>query len=155
MLMSQEASSSGVAGRPRLGVSANAALPMIASANAAATTSGLGVHMLDLPKVGHPPTAYCVEMIDRPAAAPGHQFAARRLFVPGLIGGAALQDGWPTVPAPRNCDPRERHRQHRRLQRRRRPSLAAVRRDLDLGDASVSRSEEHTSELQSHSFISY
>src|SRR5438105_1384539 len=112
MLMSQAASSSGAATRPRFGVCASAALPTAPSARASATNR-LRVDMLDLPARGNAPAGNTVEMVDGLAAAPGNQFGARRLKITGLIGGATLQHGRTAVPAPRHAEPRERHRQHR------------------------------------------
>ena len=67
---------------------------------------------------------------------------ARRLHHAGVVGGAALQHGRTAVPLPRRAEAHRRLRQDRALQRRRRPALAAVGRDLDLADAAVARPGE-------------
>src|SRR5262249_57169304 len=70
-------------------------------------------------------------------AALGEERGAARLLIAGLVDGAALQDGGAAVPIPRHAEAGEGLAQHRRLQRRLRPALAAVGRDLDLADAAV------------------
>ncbi len=72
-------------------------------------------------------------------AALRDELGAQRLRVAGLVPGAALQHRGAAVPAPRHAEAGERLGQHRRLQRRLRPALAAVRRDHDLGDTAGPR----------------
>src|SRR5258708_39837696 len=64
---------------------------------------------------------------------------AHRLRHAGVVGSAALQHRWAAVPLPRRTKAHRRLRQDRALQRRRRPTLPAVRRYLDLPDAAIPR----------------
>src|SRR5262252_8222708 len=54
-----------------------------------------------------------------------------------LVGCTALQDRRATIPVPRNAEASECFTQNRRLQRRLRPALATVGRDLDFADAAI------------------
>src|SRR2546427_3865384 len=126
MLMSHAAISSGVAARPRFGPSAANATAEVRAKPEAAMRIALHVDMLHLALVGNGPGRDGIGVIDRPVAAPGDHLLARRLDVTGLVGGAALQDRRVAVPTPWNAEACQRLRQHRRLQRRRRPTLAAV-----------------------------
>src|SRR5260370_767387 len=75
MLMSHTAISSGVAGRPRSGVSANVAVDRKSMAEAALKC--LGIDMPDLPVLADRPAGYAVEGIERLGAAFGDQRSAR------------------------------------------------------------------------------
>src|SRR5262249_10529161 len=67
----------------------------------------------------------------------GDECLSARLHVAGLVRRTALQDRGATIPVPRNAEASECFAQNRRLQRRLRPALAAVGRDLDLADAAI------------------
>src|SRR5215831_16332371 len=69
----------------------------------------------------------------------GNDLGARRLHVAALVPGPALQHRGSAVPAPGHAEARERPWQHRLLQRRVAPALAAVCRDHDPGDAAGAR----------------
>src|ERR1700757_1691467 len=107
MLMSHAAISSGVATRPRFGLSAANATAEVMARPKAAMRRALGVDMLHLTFVGNRPSRDGIGVIDRPVAARGDHLLTRRLDVSGLIGGAALQDRWAAVPAPRNAEARQ------------------------------------------------
>jgi hypothetical protein len=113
--MSHDAIPSGVAMRPRFGLSPSAALEATAIAEAAAT-SLLRVDMLDLPILGNAPASDPIEMVKCLEATLGDEFGACRLDIAGVIGGAALQHRGPAIPAPRHTEPRQRHRHDRLLQ---------------------------------------
>src|SRR4051812_30369833 len=136
--MSHGATSSGVMSFPRFGLSANAADENKPSAQAAATAA-LCVDMLHLSLLGHAPGRDRIGVVDRPASTIGDHFLARWLDVAYVVGRAALQDSGAAVPAPRHAETRQRLRQHRLLQSCRRPTLAAVSRDFDLGDLAITR----------------
>src|SRR5258708_31766200 len=70
-------------------------------------------------------------------AALGNECFSRRLHVAGIVLRTALQDRSATIPVPRNTEASECFAQTRRLQRRLRPALATVGRDLDIADAAV------------------
>src|SRR5262245_53837881 len=108
MLMSHDAISSGAAMRPRFGVSATAASETTVSAKAAAR-SRLRVDMLDLPILGNAPARDPIEVVECLGATIGDELGARRLGIACIVRGAALQDSWPAVPAPRHAEPRQRH----------------------------------------------
>src|SRR5262249_26517883 len=71
-------------------------------------------------------------------AALGGECLSARLHVACLVRRTALQDRGATIPVPRNTEASECFAQNRLLQRRLRPALAAVRRDLDFADAAIS-----------------
>src|SRR5262249_58923629 len=120
MLMSQEATSSGAAMRPRFGFSASAALETTASTEATARR-WLCINMLDFPILRNAPARDPIEMVECLRAAIGDELGARRLEIAGIVGGAALQDGRSAGPVPRHAEPRQRHRQGRVRQRRQWP----------------------------------
>src|SRR6266700_5751183 len=64
----------------------------------------------------------------------GDHRVARPLHVAGVVGGAALQDRGPAVPAPGQLETHQRLWQDLRLDRGFRPALAAVGRHFDLPD---------------------
>src|SRR5262245_19713948 len=115
MLMSQDLISSGVATRPRFGLSAKADKEIMASAEAAMRRR-LCIDMLQLPGLGHAPGRDAIEMIDCFGAALGDELCARRLHIAAIVGRAALEEGRAASPAPRHTKARERHRQHGLLQ---------------------------------------
>ena len=67
------------------------------------------------------------------------QLGAGRLHVASLVPRAALQHHGLAVPAPGHAEPGERLAQHRRVERRFAPALAAVGRDHHLRDPAVAR----------------
>src|SRR5262245_48082327 len=143
MLMSQSARSASVTDWPRFGVSA--AAPE-AKANAAATSKLLRIDMFHLALAVDPPAGDDVHVphrksrhrhIDSRLTALGGDLRTRRLCIAGLIPGTALQHDRLAVPAPRHAKAGERFAQHRLLQRRLRPALAAIGRDHDARDAAV------------------
>src|SRR5438874_1545078 len=134
MLMSHAEISSGVASCPRFGLSAANATAEAMARPEAAMRRALRVDMLHLALLGNGPGCDGIAVIDGPVAARGDHLLTRRLDVTSFVSGAALQDRRPAVPPPGNAEARQRLRQHRRLQRRRRPALAAVGRNLDFGD---------------------
>src|SRR5262245_37033892 len=105
MLMSQDKISSGVAMRPKFGLSAGAELDTTASAEAAMKRR-LRVDMLQLPVVGHAPSRNAIEVIDCLGAALGDELGARGLDIAGVVGSAALQEGGAAVPTPREAKAR-------------------------------------------------
>src|SRR4051794_19278732 len=126
MLMSQEAISSGVATRPRFGLSAANVTAEAKARPEPAMRRALRIDMLHLAFVGNSPGRDGVGVINGSAAARRDHPLPRRLDVTGLVGHAALQDRWPALPSPRNAKSRQRLRQHRGLQRRLGPAFAAV-----------------------------
>src|SRR5262249_41554980 len=94
MLISQAAISSGVATRPRLGLSANAELQTNASAEAA-TARRLCIDMLHLAGLANAPARDAIEMIKHFVAAIGDEGGARWLDIAGIVRRAALQDAGP------------------------------------------------------------
>src|SRR6267378_6575248 len=146
MLMSQAAISAGSMGVPRFGPAAKAALDPRPSARAMA--GSLCVDMFHLPfAVDRPAREAVVVLVREPEhvrdllglAALGHELSAGRLHVAGLVPGAALQYGRTAVPPPGHTEPRESLREHRSLQRRLRPTLAAVGRNHHPGNPAVAR----------------
>src|SRR5262249_47904401 len=145
MLMSHGARSAGEIGWPKRGASA-ATAALTPSASTQARPSLSRVNMAHLALRVDAPAGNRVEVLhgegaDRRRAlglaALGEERGAARLLIAGLVDGAALQDGGAAVPIPRHAEAGEGLAQHRRLQRRLRPALAAVGRDLDLADAAV------------------
>src|SRR5260221_14415021 len=146
MLMSQGARSAGVIGCPNLGASAaSAALRPSASPVAKASTSRIDMAHLTL--VIDPPARDGVAVLHRKRrhvrhtpgrATLGDECLSARLHVAGLVRRTPLQYRGATIPVPRNAESSECFAQNRRLQRRLRPALATVGRDLDLADAAIS-----------------
>src|SRR5271168_1192747 len=101
--MSHKAISSGVAGRPRSGVWASAAVDRKSKAEAALKC--LGIDMPDLPVLADRPASDAVEVIERLGTAFGDQRYTRRLDRPGTVRRAALQHRRAAVPAPRYAEP--------------------------------------------------
>src|SRR4051812_34087850 len=126
MLMSQEAISSGVAARPRFGLSAANVTAEDMARPEAAMRRALRIDMLHLAFVGNSPGRDGVGVIDGSIAAYGDHLLSRRLDVTGLVDGAVLQARRPAVPPPWNAEARQRLRQHRQLQRRFGPAFAAI-----------------------------
>src|SRR5260221_4153366 len=133
MLMSHAAMSAGSIGVPRFGPAAKAALDPRPSARA--TAGSLCVDMFHLPFAVDRPAGEAVVMLVREGqhvrdfvglAALGHELGAGRLHVAALVPGAALQYGRAAVPAPGHAEPGKGLGERRRLQRRLRPTLAAV-----------------------------
>src|SRR5439155_24632809 len=98
MLMSHWAISSGVATRPRLGLSAANATAEAVARPEAAMRRALRIDMLHLAFVGNSPARDSVGVIDRSVAARGDHLLSRRLDVTALVGRAALQDRRSPVP---------------------------------------------------------
>src|SRR5580704_8256667 len=144
MLRSHGLKSDGEIGLPSCGDWA-AAIPAVrASAATAAAVMSLRIDMPDLPFGVDAPAGDRIGMMPRESAdrwrlgglpARRHELLAGRLHGAALVPGAALQDRWPAVPAPRHRETGEGLRQPRLHQRRLGPALAAVRRHHDLGDA--------------------
>src|SRR6266571_2644808 len=145
MLMSQGARSAGLIGCPNLGASVASATPR-PSATAVAKASISCIDMAHLTLVIDPPARDGVAVLHRERrhvrctpgrAALGGECLSGRLHVAGLVRRTALQDRGATIPVPRNTEASECFAQNRRLQRRPRPALAAVGRDLDLADTAI------------------
>src|SRR5882762_5934140 len=146
MLMSQAAISAGSMGVPRFDPAAKAALDPRPSARAMA--GSLCVDMFHLPFAVDRPAGEAVVVLVRETqhvrdllglAALGHELGAGRLHVAALVPRAALQYGRTAVPPPWHAEPSKGLGKHRRLQRRLRPTLAAVGRNHHLGDPAVAR----------------
>src|SRR5580704_18453523 len=149
-LMSHSARSASLTGLPSPGFSWATAAPAN-SASATTRTPCLAVDMLDLPFAVDRPARDDVHVphrerghrnIDLGLATLGEHLRAGRLYVAGLIPGAALQHDRLAVPSPRQAESRQRLGEHRGVERRLRKAPAAVRRDHDLGDAPVARISE-------------
>src|SRR3954453_21887318 len=97
MLMSHEAISSGVAARPRFGLSAANVTAEAMARPEAAMRRALRIDMLHLAVVGNSPSGNGVGVIDGSAAARSDHLLPRRLDVTGLVGHAALQDRRPAI----------------------------------------------------------
>src|SRR6266705_4833618 len=135
MLMSLGLISDSAIGCPSPGPSAIAMPEPSASAKRAAADRCLGVNMFDLPVAVDRPAGDAVVVLVREAqhvrdllgfAARSHKLSAGRLHVAGLVPGAALQHGGAAIPAPGDAEPGEGLGEHRRLQRRLPPAIAAV-----------------------------
>src|SRR5215471_1039476 len=143
MLMSQDARSSGEIGLPRLGLCwANTGDANAKSSAGAAATKILRIDIFHLAIAGYGPGLDHVVVVDAAVAAQRDELRAARLDVAGLVGRTALQHRGAAVPLPGHAEARRRLRQHRLLQRRNAPALAAVGRHFDLGDLSVTRPSE-------------
>src|SRR5262245_40346058 len=145
--MSQSTRSASVTGCPRSGLSADNAAPA-ENASVAATANRLGVDIpglslaVDRPALDHvhvPHREGGDGHIDTGLATLGRKLGTRRLHVAGLVPSATLQHDRLTVPAPGQAEAGQSLAQHRVLQRRLRPTPAAVGRNHDLGDAPVAR----------------
>src|SRR5262249_3306467 len=130
------------------GLCATAALAANTSA-AARATSGSRIHMFDLPIAVDAPAGDAVVVLVREGQGRGeglsgltprrNEFRTQRLDVACLIPCTALKDRRLAVPTPRHLEASERLVEHRLLQRRLTPALAAVRRHQHLGNASGAR----------------
>src|SRR5229473_4982356 len=148
---SQDAISSGVATRPRFGLTAAKAAPQTTTSAEPAARRWLRVNMLHLPVLGYAPAGDAVGVVVPPLPAIGDHLGACRLDIAAVVRRAALQDGRSAVPTPCYMEARQRQRQHRSLQRRRRPAFAAVGRNLDLGDLAVTRPGEAANRVKPRS----
>src|SRR5262245_26182300 len=101
MLISHPATSAGVTGRPRFGVSW-AALPVYPTTAISIITTAvkLRIDIFHLAVCFHLPRLDGVVMVGDIGAMRGHQGVARRLDRTRIIGGAALQHGRSAVPLP-------------------------------------------------------
>src|SRR5438132_11374711 len=127
MLISHPATSAGVAGRPRLGVSW-APLPMYpATATSTITTAvKLRVDIFHLAVGFYLPRLDGIVVVEDVAAMRGHQGVARRLDRTRVVGGAALQHSGGAVPLPCAAEARQRPGQHRGRQGRLGPGLPTI-----------------------------
>src|SRR4051812_17927666 len=101
--MSQPAISAGVATRPRLGPSACGACACAAvagRASIAASVTALRIDIADLARSGDAPALDGAHVIGLRVVIARFPCGAGRLYFAGLVGGAALQEGGPAVPAP-------------------------------------------------------
>src|SRR5262249_15089913 len=144
MLMSQGAMSASVMRTPSPGESAIAAPEM----SARTASSSLYVDMLHLPLAVDRPAREAVvvlvgerERIRRllRLAALSDEFGAQRLHVAAFVPRTALQDHRTAVPVPGHAEAGERLWQHRLLQRRLAPALAAVGGHQHLRDPALAR----------------
>src|SRR5688572_20119799 len=130
IVMSQDAISAGVAGRPSRGPSCANAEKAIVETNDA--RSRLRIDMAHLPFLVHRPAGDTIGVIVAGVTALRDHGVACPLHIAGIVGAAALQDRRPPVPSPWHVEAHRRLGQDLRLDRRLRPALAAVGRDLDL-----------------------
>src|SRR5712671_2026928 len=147
MLMSQSARSASVTFWPRPGPSAAIAVAAnSAKVSEAATVKPLRIGMLCLPIIVDRPARDHIHVAHREGddgkinlrcAALGQQLGARRLHVTGFIPGTALQHHRLAVPAPGCAETGQRLAEHRRVKGRRRPAVAAVGRNHDLGNTPI------------------
>src|SRR2546430_12569856 len=142
MLMSQGARSAGVIGCPNLGASATLRPSVSAVANASISCIDMAHPALVIDSPARDGVAVlhreCRHVRRTPGrAALGNECFSRRLHVAGFVRRTALQDRSATIPVPRNTEASECFAQNRRLQRRLRPALATVGRDLDFADAAI------------------
>src|SRR5215469_13497402 len=145
MLISQPAMSAASIGLPRLGPSPAAAPPAKESASQTAGIIPLRVGMLHLSGAVDRPAGDGIEVLVRKRrdrrnclqlAAFSDKFGAGRLDIAGLVPGATLQDCGTAVPAPWHAEAGEGLAQHRLLQGRLGPALAAIGRNHYPGDPS-------------------
>src|SRR5262249_17891534 len=138
MLMSQGARSAGGIGCPNRGAAA-ASATLRPSITIVANASISRIDMAHLALVIDPPAGDGVAVLHRKRrhvrrtpgrAALADECLSARLHVAGLVRRTALQDRGATIPVPRNTEAGECFAQNRCLQRRLRPALAAVGRDL-------------------------
>src|SRR5438270_627263 len=134
--MSHGARSAGAIGWPNCGACA-LAMTAPASSSAALKTTDLHIRIGRLPLVVDAPGLDGVEVVVAAQTALGDELRARGLHQAGIVGGAALQLRRAAVPLPSGAEAGERLRQHRIVEHRRRPGLAAVGRDLDRPDGAV------------------
>src|SRR5215467_2196618 len=158
MLMSHNARSDSLIDWPRPGVSAAA---LDANMNAAAMRRFLRIDMFHLALAVDAPAGDDVHVshrersdgeVDFRLTALRQDLGAGRLHVAGLVPGAALQHHRLAVPAPGHAEARQRLAQHRLLQRRLRPALAAVGGDHDPRDAAVAGIGEAGDLVEARSF---
>src|SRR5579863_1450223 len=97
----------------------------------------LRVDMFDLAALGYAPAGNRVEMVGAPAPTIGDKLGARRLHISGIIRSAALKHRGSTVPSPRRAKSRDRHWQHRLLERGLRPARTSISGDFNLGNAPI------------------
>src|SRR5439155_5477469 len=145
MLMSQAAISAASMGLPRLGPAARQ--PKLTAKIDTAAVS-LCVDMAYRPGVADRPAGHAVVVLARESGdrrhfrtLPPHRddLRARGLRVARLVPGPALQYGRAAIPAPGDTEARKGLAQHRFVQGRLRPALAAVGRDHHFRDAAVAR----------------
>src|SRR5713226_2371113 len=86
---SQDAISSGVATRPRFGLSAAKAAPQTTASTEPAASRRLRVNMLRLPGPGYAPAGDAVGVVVPPLPAIGDHLGARRLDIAAVVGRAA------------------------------------------------------------------
>src|ERR1700719_5433167 len=134
MLMSQRAMYAGAISCPNCGACASAGTVANIAAHSA---SRLRVDIRRLALFIDTPAGDRIVVIDAAQTPFRSKCPAHRLHHAGVVGGAALQHRWAAVPLPRRAKAHPRLRQDRALQRRRRPTLPAVRRYLDLPDAAI------------------
>src|SRR5262245_46625877 len=139
MLMSQAAISAGAISCPNLGTCANAQGAKSMTMPAARRSS---IDIVDLPFLVDAPACDGVVVVDAAQPTFGGELSAGRLHHPGVVSGAALQDGGSTVPLPRRPKAYRSSRQDRGLQACGCPANSAVGRDIDLTNAAVTRPSE-------------
>src|SRR5580700_3591306 len=151
MSMSHGARSAGLIGLPRFAPAPNTTPGAGVSETSADTRTALCIRMCDLPFLVDRPARDPVVMMvlkrqqrryRRQLAARCDELRPRRLRVAVLVPSAALQNGRTAVPLPGHAKARERHAQHRLLQRRLAPALAAVGGDQNLGNPAFARISE-------------
>src|SRR5215470_11627584 len=139
MLMSHSARSASLTGFPSPGVSAAIAAPAT-NTSETASAKRLAIDMLYLPFVVDRPAGDDVHVshresghrnIDLGLAALCEHVGAGRLHIAGLVPGPALQHHRLAVPAPGQAEPGQRLGEHRRVECRLGPALAAIGRDHD------------------------
>src|SRR6266404_2685446 len=145
MLMSQAAISALSMGLPRLGPAARQP-KLTAKINSAAVNSC--VDMAYRPGAADRPAGDAVKVLAREGGDRRHfrslsphrdDLGARGLHVARLVPGPALQHGRAAIPVPGDTEPRKSLAEHRFVQGRLRPALAAVGRDHHFGNAAVAR----------------
>src|SRR5215470_8388935 len=99
------------------------------------------MYILDAPIGGDCPALDPVHVVEQRARLERASFIdkllVRWLGIASLVSRTALDNGWRAIPDPREAEARLRNRQHRVLQRREAPILAAIGRDFDPGDLSA------------------
>src|SRR5580700_1998615 len=133
--MSQGARSAGLIGLPRFGPAPNTAPGASVRENSTDTRTALCIRMCDLPFLVDRPARDPVVMMvfkgqkwrhRRQLAARCNKLRPRRLRVAVFVPSTALQNCWAAIPLPGHAKARECHAQHRLLQCRLTPALAAV-----------------------------
>src|SRR5258706_7704629 len=137
MLMSHAAMSAADTGTPRCGPCCATAQALASSAIATATA--LHVDIADLPRCRDVPALDRVVVVPVIRAAVGDELRARRLHVARLVRRAAHQHARAAVPAPRQPEAHHGFRQHRLVELRLCPGLAAIRGDVDAANLAGAR----------------